>query len=924
MLYDNHITYFFTCLFEVLYRKKRRKLIVRFLLMFIFICIVSSGSAEPVLIYGKTFTGSAEFRERLLSKGFQLRLLTLEELKNVSVKQGHLLILATDTSIHPDIRRTIDKYLQTGGNIILAGEKGFDYSPVPVLPVSLVNFEQPETYTVVHPQRKMKFGSLEKERIEVISSGSNKKALEFSTKHRGMRDVMLETSLKGKRSSFRSVITFRAKGNAYMDLMALEILDVQGRKWYNFTSITPEWKEYAVSLADFIPENWTNENDAYPLLRPENIDTLRMGVNLITVWREKPMYFAVADICLAENASRFYTPTSALKRMKVPYLENDIKIPQWLFDPMFQGQSLSGERVIFRREEFPFGDYEIKKADSLFSLAKMLSPQPGARMGTDCMKSYDLREEREKRMIPVFQTGGKHGERLHDIARLDLYAGGRYAGAAIGLFGITPRKIVSHPQIQNALIECVCFILRNPVIMAVRMNTTTAETRKHEISPLLKVILKNPSSRPVKGKVLVNIANEKLKGKLDVKIPAQSILEKEIKLDQVPFDFPIHKYNWRVSFESKQKKDFWDDSVNVERTMLLSFKYLINAQKHYPDGRFSHHYFGDAYGVRAMLAYCNVLEKQSGHLQRNQDVWKTISPDDIKNAAFRFCDMLVEKQTSEGALPMGYAEHSRGYNVADGGQIGLSLVQSAQYISDQERRDRYLELAYRFADWAEEFYIDSARSEVLALLEPEEYAKGNAFTGMYGLGKYGNKKKLTGPSWVVADILALQICLASIKEDPRSEKYIKIAKRNIKFYVNAMYSATGYYQAEALFWAWMHSSDKFVRAKIEKNLKTTFIPNLLKGVENEMFKLGGRRTLNALPLLYYQRHIENNAGVRAALLKYVWTAGSESSLSAIGHHSEIFPKPVHGESLASIKYVALSALWCMEILFPGSTLLLSN
>jgi len=67
--------------------------------------------------------------------------------------------------------------------------------------------------------------------------------------------------------------------------------------------------------------------------------------------------------------------------------------------------------------------------------------------------------------------------------------------------------------------------------------------------------------------------------------------------------------------------------------------------------------------------------------------------------------------------------------------------------------------------------------------------------------------------------------------------------------------------------------------------------------------------------------IDNSASLRAVLLKYIWAVGSESSCNAIGSFTRAFPKPVHGESLAATKYAALSALWCIEMLQPESTLL---
>ena len=155
----------------------------------------------------------------------------------------------------------------------------------------------------------------------------------------------------------------------------------------------------------------------------------------------------------------------------------------------------------------------------------------------------------------------------------------------------------------------------------------------------------------------------------------------------------------------------------------------------------------------------------------------------------------------------------------------------------------------------------------------------------------------------------------------RQIQYQAIARRNANYYVKAVYPASGYYQAEALFWVRSVLNDHNLNEIIDNNLKRTFIPPLLKGCENEMYLRGGRCTLNALPLLYYKRNIQDSPEVRAILLKYIWAFGSESSFGSMKRLSENYPKAVHGESLTVSKYAALSALWAMELLVPGSTLL---
>src|SRR5690606_17665461 len=104
-------------------------------------------------------------------------------------------------------------------------------------------------------------------------------------------------------------LTFKAKGNAYMDLLALEISDKAKNKWLTFVPLSQEWEEYSVSLADFIPQGWKSGGEMYPLLTPARVDSLAMGANLVTVWKEKPMAFGIAEVALCENETGIYAPT---------------------------------------------------------------------------------------------------------------------------------------------------------------------------------------------------------------------------------------------------------------------------------------------------------------------------------------------------------------------------------------------------------------------------------------------------------------------------------------------------------------------------------------------------------------------------------------------------------------------------------------
>ncbi len=97
---------------------------------------------------------------------------------------------------------------------------------------------------------------------------------------------MIKIPVQDKAKPELSLLTFNAKGSPYMDLLAIEIVDNAEKRWYNFIKLTNTWDKYTISFADFVPEDYNNPNEAYRLLRPENIRTISLGVNLLTVWRE--------------------------------------------------------------------------------------------------------------------------------------------------------------------------------------------------------------------------------------------------------------------------------------------------------------------------------------------------------------------------------------------------------------------------------------------------------------------------------------------------------------------------------------------------------------------------------------------------------------------------------------------------------------
>src|SRR5690606_31260527 len=254
-------------------------------------------------------------------------------------------------------------------------------------------------------------------------------------------------------------------------------------------------------------------------------------------------------------------------------------------------------------------------------------------------------------------------------------------------------------DLQVTLADVAGFILKTLRVLKTSINTTV-QRQDEDVVPKFTITLHNPTAQTVKGKLVLDIDGMPQK-KVDVEIPHGQALDRIIQFGAVPADFSFKKFDYKIELTTPASNDRIHETVDVERSMLEAFIHLVGTQKKYPDGRYSHHYFGDAYGVRAMFAYLDFLKRNPEHLSRNKDVWARISPADIEKSALWFCDMLAERQLPTGALRMGNSEHAGGYSVADGGQMALALAPLSRYVKDDPRRKAYRKVCYRFADWAE-------------------------------------------------------------------------------------------------------------------------------------------------------------------------------------------------------------------------------
>src|SRR5690606_4199331 len=182
-----------------------------------------------------------------------------------------------------------------------------------------------------------------------------------------------------------------------------------------------------------------------------------MGTNLMTVWPQKRMAFAIADASSCENAPDIYAPTSALRPLSLPFQEHETILPQWTTDPFFQSMSIKDAVHIISAKGPPRGAIAQQTVQDVTILANTIAEFPGSLNGTDTKSTYDHRMDRENRIIPLLTTDDGN-----IVARLDIHAGGPYKHSSIAVFGFSPQSIVAQPQLRNTLVGVADYILHTP------------------------------------------------------------------------------------------------------------------------------------------------------------------------------------------------------------------------------------------------------------------------------------------------------------------------------------------------------------------------------------------------------------------------------------------------------------------------------
>lgn len=847
-----------------------------------------------------------------------VKILNEQQLAQLNQVGVSLLIIGQETTFPPTARRALDTYMAEGNNLVLLSGEAFDYSRNIINPVRIVDFSQ-KSYHISKPDDSQVTGKIQK---LMIKTCEQEDAIWMITPQLGLGDIFVDIPTAQYRSSDRSMISFKARGDYEVDTLTLKIRDRQGNEWFRFLELGRDWETFKVSTADFMPAKASKHSGP---LDPSKIETLSIGLESKTIWYDKPGSFALGPVYLGE-ASRFEDVVSSeLRKWRVPLEIVDAHYPGWIISPFLDGAKFEqavGIEVAGRQNIFK-SPAEINYKGLCEVPPFVRNAKSRARLGTD-KDLYKVLHETNIRRVPLLIARDTQGRELGPVAEVRFHLEGPHRRSGLALFGVEGVQYSASSTMGKLLKETCAYMLYQPRIRKLTLYTSSMDESPEKL--LCQVSLDNPLSIPVKGKLTLSAAKNRINSSRPFRIEARQTQECVMELGTIGADFPLTDFDWKLTLETEQGTDVIEDHVSVEKSLIRIAKNMLELRKTHRDRRISNHFFTDMYGARALLQLGLYLRDGQAR-QRNADVLGKLTGEDFIRSAGELADMMAVAQDPDGSIPLGYNEIKRIRWVADNGSNALGLAQMASWFENKFLRQRWLETARRYVDWRNTFYISPEKSRQLR----EKFGKDKwTRPGNYGFGyMHSNwdtkedwperRREERGPDYVLGICIGVMGALDVLVDCPL---YHDIAIRDTKHFLDGDYSAASYFQAEGIFWMYYTLDDKGIEKRIKDLLKESFLPSVINDKKYQWFSRGSRSSLLWLTLAYYHHYIEDTAAVRASLLKAIWELCSESSEMSMDAVAERYSHSSHGNSISASKYAGTcSAIWLVELLNPGCTLL---
>ncbi len=820
------------------------------------------------------------------------------------------LVIAPGAKVTGELRPVIYRYLAGGGNLIVLEPRAFGGELKPTEVEVVADPAKASTWSIRKPSKAKSTHEV----IDAPAAGGGK-AVRLRTEHVEGGNLMLSVGLEGGRAAGKDVVAFDARGDFDVPLLCLTLRDSEGKDWVTFVDAGPEWRWHAVAFGDFVPLD-AAQREAEATVDPAKVERLQIGLDFRVLWPEKPAAFEIGRVSLAREAGGGER-TAHNAKFRQPLDRVGTAAPEWLYDPFADARPVE--------EPIAIGTMVSSMALQANAGEVMLVPEPPHAKGYLRLSLHNDMLDDEMRRWRLIDARDAQWHDLGAVAEIQLYNGRKNArGGAAALFGFTNRSAYEQVVYRGSVLAAAEYLIGTPRILRVSANASEWGAEPAEIKCV--VLVQNPGKDQVSGKLGARIWNTDLIAETALTLDGGTTGEFELNLGTVGDDFPFASFDWNVMLESPQGSDQITDRVDVVRTLFHAADLMARNQAGHPDGRMSNHFFSDIYGARASHAFARYLEKHPELAKEYAALPSARKPEEFAATAERFADMIIGRTLDEGIMPMGYGEDRGIIFTADTGSISFGLLQLATWL-DEARRQRAIEAVKIYYKFMQSLYVTPELSKELK----EKYGADSRGTeaGLYGLGllmsDYFTKKawpelrpEPRGPFWVLGCALPVPIALHTL--DPQPE-YRRVAERDARYFLEADYSAESYFQAEAAWWIYYLLDDPELRADYLRLIEADSLKAVATGEVHDFFFSDTRGILRWLPVVYYRNFVGDSPTLRAAMVKALWELGSESSHYSIASAARRYDRTVYGPSIGAQRYAANGAIWMIEMLDPGSTLM---
>lgn len=833
-----------------------------------------------------------------------------------------LVIIPPVDFLDPEHRDAVETFRRNQGNVFWLGPDATRYEPVLRDPVTVFT-PGSTSYSMLRPTVSAVNPTAEVTDAIYSDPDLGTQALAVWTRLVGDGNVLVEIPLASFRAVDRSVLRFQAKGEYDMDILYLVAIDTAGRQWTAFRHLPQTWTDITISLADFIRSE--NGGDAVTGLQPADLDRLRLGIGRFAIWPEVSGAFSLGRVQLGREASGRMVPSGELASWRVQLTRFGMEVPPAWNNPFQHAQRHPGYQI--SRSGDSAGDRALSAPFSPPTAVPWLAPERG-RENTE-LRDILQRDHYFRRSLLELQDAPS-GQPKGSAVELRYRLGGDYSGSVEGLFAWAPASPYQSLAWANVIEEAAARILHRPHMRNIEARTYNFANPDARLRVAVRI--ENPEDRFFFGRLILKIEEVGIEVQRDVSLPPQSGSNFDVFLGNIAADFPMDRFQWSLKLSNLSGKvyDEYHDDVDMERMIAQSARYFLDLQKLHRDARMSHHAFADVYAVRFLSQFARYLEERPQSHQRIESWLGGYTPAQIREAAFAWIDRLVEEQSADGTFPMGYGEHRGVRFTGDLGQIAFGITQISSWLDASDpRRSQYLDFVRNFMEFRQSMYMDEERA---AQLEAQHGPNPETITaGFYGMGLLdsdyfdggsfpgGLQREERGRWWVLPITMSGVAALSAVDDTPL---YREIALRDINFYLDEDYALSNvtYYHIEALLWMYFTIDDNELRQRIRQKA-AQFLPTAINGLTHDGLSFQGRAVIRLLSLLYYERYIESSPKNRALMLQNLWNMDMKASSYSLKAIANKYPRTSYGPSIAAFRFHAHAAIWMLEWLDEGASLL---